>query len=71
MVYYIFTDISWNRVNHPSEKLSIGDKLKVKILSLEKETTRISLGLKQLQESPWDNLSERLPIGKKSFRCGV
>ncbi len=59
------TDISWQRVNHPSEKLEIGSKIKVKVLAVEKATTRISLGLKQLSDSPWDNLSERLPIGKK------
>ena len=59
------TDISWQRVNHPSEKVSIGDKIKVKILSYDKEKMRVSLGLKQLTPSPWDNISERLPIGKK------
>jgi len=59
------TDISWQRVNHPSEKLSIGDKIKVKILSYDKEKMRVSLGLKQLTPSPWDNISERLPIGKR------
>jgi len=59
------TDISWHRVNHPSEKLSVGDKIKVKILSYDKEKMRVSLGLKQLTPSPWDNISERLPIGKK------
>ena len=59
------TDISWQRVNHPSEKLSIGDKIKVKILSYDKERMRVSLGLKQLTPSPWDKISERLPMGKK------
>lgn len=59
------TDISWQRVNHPSEKLSIGDKITVKILSYDKENLRVSLGLKQLTPSPWDNISERLPMGKK------
>jgi len=59
------TDISWQRVNHPSEKLSIGDKIKVEILSYDKEKMRVSLGLKQLTPSPWDNIFERLPIGKK------
>ena len=59
------TDISWHRVNHPSEKLSIGDKVKVKILSYDKEKMRVSLGLKQLTPSPWDNISERLPMGKR------
>ena len=59
------TDISWRRVNHPSDRLSIGDKIKVKILSYDKERMRVSLGLKQLTPSPWDNISERLPMGKK------
>jgi small subunit ribosomal protein S1 len=59
------TDISWQRVNHPSEKLSIGDKITVKVLNYDKEKMRVSLGLKQLTPSPWDNISERLPIGKK------
>jgi len=60
------TDISWHRVNHPSEKLSIGDKIKVKILNYDKEKMRVSLGLKQLTPSPWNNISERWPIGKKA-----
>ncbi len=59
------TDISWQRINHPSEKLAIGDKIKVKILNCDKERMRVSLGLKQLTLSPWDNISERLPLGKK------
>ncbi|VVM18366.1 SSU ribosomal protein S1p [uncultured Gammaproteobacteria bacterium] len=59
------TDISWQRVNHPSEKLSIGDKIKVKVLNCDKEKMRVSLGLKQLTASPWDNISDRLPLGKK------
>ncbi|MBA5248625.1 MAG: 30S ribosomal protein S1 [Gammaproteobacteria bacterium] len=59
------TDISWQRVNHPSEKLTIGDKITVKVLNYDKEKMRVSLGLKQLTASPWDNISERLPLGKK------
>ncbi len=59
------TDISWQRVNHPSEKLAIGDKIIVKVLNYDKEKMRVSLGLKQLTPSPWDSISERLPIGKK------
>lgn len=59
------TDISWTRVNHPSEKLTIGDKIKVKVLNYDKEKMRVSLGLKQLSASPWDSISDRLPIGKK------
>ena len=59
------TDISWQRVNHPSEKLTIGDKITVKVLSYDQEKMRVSLGLKQLTASPWDSISDRLPIGKK------
>ena len=59
------TDISWQRVNHPSEKLTIGDKITVKILNYDKEKMRVSLGLKQLTASPWDNISDLLPLGKK------
>ena len=59
------TDISWQRVNHPSEKLTIGDKIKVKVLNFDKEKMRVSLGLKQLTSSPWESISERLPMGKK------
>ncbi|KAA0446162.1 MAG: 30S ribosomal protein S1 [Candidatus Thioglobus sp.] len=59
------TDISWQRVNHPSEQLTIGDKITVKILNYDKEKMRVSLGLKQLTKSPWENISERLPLGKK------
>ena len=59
------TDISWTRVNHPSEKLAIGDKITVVVLNYDKEKMRVSLGLKQLTASPWDNISDRLPIGKK------
>ncbi len=58
-------DISWQRVNHPSEKLTIGDKITVKVLNYDKEKMRVSLGLKQLTASPWDNISDRLTIGKK------
>jgi small subunit ribosomal protein S1 len=59
------TDISWDRVHHPSEKLKIGDELTVKVLSFDKEKMRVSLGLKQMTASPWDNISDRFPIGKK------
>ncbi len=59
------TDISWQRVSHPSEKLTVGNKIKVKVLGYDKEKMRVSLGLKQLSASPWEGISERLPIGKK------
>lgn len=59
------TDISWKRVNHPSEVLSIGQKLKVKIIKHSKDTGRISLGMKQLESSPWDGIESRYPIGAR------
>ena len=60
------TDISWSRVNHPSEKFSIGQKIKVKILNFDKEKIRVSLGYKQLTANPWDTLKDTLPsIGSK------
>ncbi len=55
------TDLSWGRINHPSEMLQLGDKIKVKILSFDKEKERVSLGLKQLTPSPWENIEERFP----------
>lgn len=58
-------DIAWTHIGHPSEKLTIGDKIRVLILENNKARGRISLGLKQLLPSPWDNISDRLPIGKK------
>ncbi len=59
------TDMSWGRVKHPSEVVSVGDELKVKILSFEPERERISLGLKQLTEYPWERVDEKYPVGTK------
>jgi small subunit ribosomal protein S1 len=59
------TDISWQRINHPSEKLTIGDKITVKVLSYDKSKKRVSLGLKQLTSSPWDGIATRLPSGTR------
>jgi small subunit ribosomal protein S1 len=59
------SDIAWDRVNHPSERLTIGDKLTVKVLSFDKEKMRVSLGLKQMTASPWENIADRFPIGKR------
>jgi small subunit ribosomal protein S1 len=56
------TDMSWGRIGHPSELLKIGDKVKVKVISFNKEHEKISLGIKQLQENPWDNIEERYPL---------
>ncbi len=59
------TDMSWTRINHPSEMVKIGDTIKVKILKYDREKQRISLGLKQLVPSPWDDVDQRFPVGKK------
>ncbi len=56
------TDMAWRRVNHPSEILTIGETIKVQIIKINKETHRISLGMKQLQEDPWSNVAERFPL---------
>lgn len=58
------TDISWSRINHPSEVLSLGQKLKVMIIKFNEETKRISLGMKQLDDNPWQNIREEFPVGK-------
>ncbi len=57
------TDMSWGRINHPSEMLAIGQKLEVQILDVDKEKERVSLGLKQLQENPWEAIEAKFPIG--------
>ena len=59
------TDISWGRVKHPSELFSVGDKIQVKILSLDIERERVSLGMKQLTEDPWLTAAEKYPIGSR------
>jgi small subunit ribosomal protein S1 len=59
------TDMSWGRVNHPSEVVSTGEEITIKILDFDKETGRISLGLKQLTPYPWDEVEEKYPIGKR------
>ncbi|PCH96062.1 MAG: 30S ribosomal protein S1 [Rhodobacteraceae bacterium] len=56
------TDMAWRRVNHPSEILSIGETIKVQVIKINKETHRISLGMKQLQDDPWTKVSERFPL---------
>ena len=57
------TDLSWGRINHPSEVVKPGQEVDVKILSLDRERERIQLGYKQLQPRPWDNAAERYPEG--------
>jgi small subunit ribosomal protein S1 len=56
------TDMSWGRVSHPSEIVSIGDTIKVKVLEFDRERERISLGLKQLTDYPWEKVSEKYPV---------
>ena len=59
------TDISWKRINHPSEALSIGQTVKVQIIRLNPDTQRISLGMKQLEADPWEGVVAKYPIGTK------
>lgn len=59
------TDMSWRRINHPSEMLSIGDTIKVKVKEVDEDTKRVSLGLKQLKPDPWKNVQERYQIGNQ------
>ena len=59
------TDMSWGRVGHPSEMFQIGDKIKVKVLSFDRDNERVSLGLKQLVEDPWTMAESKYPVGTK------
>jgi small subunit ribosomal protein S1 len=59
------TDMSWGRVNHPSEMFSIGDKLEVMVLKFDKEKERVSLGLKQITADPWVDVDEKYPVNKQ------
>lgn len=57
------TDMSWGRIRHPSENYGRGDSIRVKVLSFDPERERVSLGLKQLTENPWDNIVAHYPVG--------
>ncbi len=59
------TDMSWGRVNHPSDVLSVGEKIKVKILKYDRERERVSLGLKQITPDPWLEVESVYPVGAK------
>jgi small subunit ribosomal protein S1 len=59
------TDMSWGRVNHPSEMVQVGDEIEVKILKFNAETERVSLGLKQITEDPWINASSKYHVGDR------
>jgi len=60
------TDMSWTRINHPSEVVSIGDKIEVLILDYDQENSKVSLGLKQIVENPWADIYEKYPTGTKA-----
>ena len=60
------TDISWKKIKHPSELLNIAEKIQVKIISIDNEKNRVSLGLKQLEDDPWDDLIKNYEIGMKA-----
>lgn len=59
------TDMSWGRINHPSDILKVGDKIQVKVLKFDQDKERVSLGLKQTQPDPWENVEERYPFDSK------
>src|SRR6202163_2943008 len=59
------TDIAWPRVNHPTEVLTIGQQVKVKIIKINHETHRISLGMKQLQDDPWQGIEAKFPVATR------
>ena len=60
------TDMSWTRINHPSEVVSIGDKIEVLILDYDQKNSKVSLGLKQIVENPWADIYEKYPTGAKA-----
>jgi len=57
------TDMTWGRINHPSEMLSVGDKVEVVILDFDRDKQRIALGLKQKTPNPWENIESKYPVG--------
>ena len=59
------TDMSWGRVNHPSDLVKVGDEIDVVVLKFDRETERVSLGTKQLTEDPWSHVPERYPAGSR------
>jgi small subunit ribosomal protein S1 len=61
------TDMAWKRVRHPSEVVNVGDELDVRVLKFDRERNRVSLGLKQLGEDPWDNIARRYPANSRVF----
>jgi small subunit ribosomal protein S1 len=61
------TDMAWKRVKHPSEVVTVGDEIDVRILKFDRERQRVSLGIKQLGNDPWQNIARRYPTGSRLF----
>ncbi len=61
------TDMAWKRVRHPAEVVNVGDELEVRVLKFDRERNRVSLGLKQLGDDPWINISRRYPVNSRLF----
>ncbi|EDY87691.1 ribosomal protein S1 [gamma proteobacterium HTCC5015] len=61
------TDMAWKRVHHPSEVVAVGDEIQVVVLKFDREKTRVSLGLKQLGDDPWEDITRRYPEGSRLF----
>ncbi|GAB4126806.1 MAG: 30S ribosomal protein S1 [Sideroxydans sp.] len=61
------TDLAWRRVKHPSEVLSVGDEIEAKVLKFDQEKNRVSLGIKQMGDDPWNGLARRYPAGTRLF----
>ena len=59
------TDMSWKRIKHPNEIVNVGDEIEVKVLKFDREKTRVSLGLKQMGEDPWEDITRRYPVGSR------
>ncbi len=61
------TDMAWKRVKHPSEVVGVGDEIEIKVLKFDRDRNRVSLGLKQLGDDPWEALARRYPVGTRLF----
>ena len=59
------TDMSWSRISHPSEVVAVGDKIEVMVLTIDKESRKVSLGLKQRKQDPWQEIDSRFPVGSR------
>jgi small subunit ribosomal protein S1 len=59
------TDMSWSRINHPSELLKIGQKVEVKVLNVDRDKEKIALGMKQREASPWEEIEKKFPVGSR------